>query len=260
MTRSPSAASAPGRAIARAARELGARSVAFTYNDPVVFLEYAVDVAKACREADIRSVAVTAGYVTEEPRRELYGHMDAANVDLKGFTNDFYRKLCGADLAPVLDTLAWLHHESDVWVEITTLLIPGQNDSDTELTELARWVAREMGPEVPLHFTAFHPDFKMMDLPPTPPETLTRARRIALDEGLHHVYTGNVHDRDGGLTRCARCQEVLIRRDWYQILEYRLTESGACPSCGTALAGRFGGYAKPFGPRRIPVAIHGHPA
>ena len=246
--------------IAHAAKRVGAASVAYTYNDPVIFAEYAIDTAIACHAAGLKNVAVTAGYITPLARPDFYAHMDAANVDLKGFTNDFYRKLCGAELAPVLDTLAWLHHESDVWVEITTLLIPGQNDSDVELTELARWVAREMGLEVPLHFTAFHPDFKMMDLPPTPAATLTRARRIAMDEGLRHVYTGNVHDQEGGLTRCAHCQEVLIRRDWYQILDYRLTETGACPNCGTALAGRFCAFTRPFGPRRIPVAIHRQPA
>jgi pyruvate formate lyase activating enzyme len=242
--------------IAATAQHWGCKSVAFTYNDPVIFAEYAIDTAIACHEAGLKTVAVTAGYIHAEPRKEFYAHMDAANVDLKGFTNDFYRKLCGGELAPVLDTLAWLHHETQVWVEITTLLIPGHNDADAELTELARWVTREMGPEVPLHFTAFHPDYKLMDLGPTPPETLTRARRIALEAGLKHVYTGNVHDHEGGITRCAHCNEALIERDWYQILAYRLTDQGACPKCGTALAGRFGPHEEPFGPRRIPVGIH----
>lgn len=242
--------------LAATAQTLGCRSVAFTYNDPVIFAEYAMDVADACRAQGLKAVAVTAGYIHAEPRREFYAHMDAANVDLKGFTEDFYFRLCGAKLAPVLDTLAWLHHETEVWVEITTLLIPGHNDASAEITELSRWVLREMGPEVPLHFTAFHPDFKMTELSPTPAATLTRAREIARAEGLKHVYTGNVHDSTGGTTYCTGCGKPLIVRDWYRILGYHLDEAGACPDCGTPLAGRFGGYARPFGHRRIPVAIH----
>lgn len=242
--------------IARTAADLGCASVAFTYNDPVIFAEYAIDVAQACHEQGLKTVAVTAGYITETARGDFYAHMDAANVDLKGFTDDFYVQLCGAHLQPVLDTLAWLHHETDVWVEITTLLIPGRNDSDEELGALARWVHTELGDEVPLHFTAFHPDFKLTDLPPTPPATLSRARRIALDAGLRHVYTGNVHDPEGGTTRCTGCGKPLIVRDWYRILDYRVDEHGRCPDCGTALAGRFTRFAKPFGSRRIPVAIH----
>jgi len=187
-------------AIARAAAESGCRSVAFTYNDPVIFAEYAMDVADACHARGIKTVAVTAGYMHDVPRREFYAKMDAANVDLKGFTDEFYVKLTGAKLNPVLDTLAWLKHESRVWFEITTLLIPGKNDSDEEVRAESRWIMKELGPDVPLHFTAFHPDFKMTDLPPTPAATLARMRRIALDEGLHYVYTGNVHDREGGTT------------------------------------------------------------
>ena len=170
--------------IALAAEKLGCRSVAYTYNDPVIFHEYAIDVASACRERGIRSVAVTAGYITAEPRTEFYRHMDAANVDLKGFTEDFYHKLTGGHLQPVLDTLKYIRHETDVWLELTTLLIPGQNDSDEELNEMTQWVVKNLGPDVPMHFTAFHPDYKMMDVPPTPPATLYRARRIALDNGV----------------------------------------------------------------------------
>lgn len=244
--------------IARTAEEWECRSVAFTYNDPVIFLEYAVDAARAAHERGLKTVAVTAGYITEEARGDFYSEMDAANVDLKGFTDDFYVKLCGAHLQPVLDTLKWLVHETDVWVEITTLLIPGENDSDDELTALSRWVAKELHREIPLHFTAFHPDFKLDDRPATPPATLTRARRIALSEGLKHVYTGNVHDKEGGTTRCTGCGAPVIVRDWYRILDYALDESGTCLACGTALAGRFGRFERPFGARRIPVAIHRH--
>ena len=192
-------------AIARAAREAGARSVAYTYNDPIIFAEYAIDVAQACREAGVANVAVTNGFIHAGPRREFYGCMDALNVDLKGFTDEFYVKLTGSRLAPVLDSLAWIVHESKRWLEITTLLIPGQNDSDAEIEAECRWIHRELGAEVPLHFSAFHPDFKMMDVPPTPVETLRRARRIAMAEGLRYVYTGNVHDREGDTTCCPGC-------------------------------------------------------
>ena len=166
--------------IARVAEELGCRSVAFTYNDPVIFLEYAVDVAQACRERGINTVAVTAGYICDEPRVEFFQHMDAANVDLKAFTDDFYKKICAAELGNVLDTLQYLKHETDVWFEITTLLIPGHNDGEEELEALTGWVVEKLGPDVPVHFTAFHPDWKMMDVPPTPPAPLTRAPRMFL--------------------------------------------------------------------------------
>ena len=242
--------------IAEAALATGCKSVAFTYNDPVIFAEYAMDAADACHARGLKTVAVTAGYIHAEPRREFYAKMDAANVDLKAFTEDFYFKLTGAHLAPVLDTLKYLVHETDVWTEITTLLIPTKNDSDEELRALSRWVFRELGPQVPLHFTAFHPDWKMTDLPPTPPATLARARRIALEEGLHYVYTGNVHDTEGGTTFCPNCHAVLIERDWHRILRYELTEDGRCPHCATAIAGRFGKFEGAFGPRRIPVRLH----
>ena len=241
--------------IARAARDLGCRSVAFTYNDPVIFLEYAVDVAAACREAGIFSVAVTAGEICPEPRREFYAAMDAANVDLKGFTEEFYKKVCGGHLEPVLDTLRYLKHETDVWFEITTLLIPGENDSDAELDALSRWVMADLGPDVPLHFTAFHPDWKMLDTPPTPPATLTRARAIALANGLRYVYTGNVHDEAGGSTRCPGCGEVVIGRDWYTLTAWHLTDDGHCNGCGTALPGRFDGPPGRWGARRRPVRL-----
>jgi pyruvate formate lyase activating enzyme len=246
---------ASAEAIARAAESTGCRSVAYTYNDPVIFLEYAVDVAAACHELGIANVAVTAGYVCPEPRQEFFSLMDAANVDLKGFNEDFYKKLCGGKLGPVLDTLEYLVHETDVWVEITTLLIPGENDSDGEIDEMSRWVVDRLGPEVPMHFTAFHPDFKMNDLPPTPPKTLSRARRIALDNGVRYAYTGNVVDPGGGSTYCHNCGELVIGRDWYRLGTWKLDDEGCCLGCGTQCAGRFDGPPGDWGPRRMPVRI-----
>jgi len=241
--------------IARAAERLGCKSVAFTYNDPVIFMEYAVDVAQACREAGIRTVAVTAGEICPEPRQEFYRYMDAANVDLKGFTERFYRNICGGDLETVKETLVYLKHETDVWFEITTLLIPGENDSNDELDRMTRWVAESLGPDVPIHFTAFHPDYKLLDKPPTPPATLTRARRIAMGNGLRYAYTGNVHDPEGGTTFCHHCGERLIGRDWYVLTEWNLTSGGACASCGTPLPGRFAGAPGTWGARRLPVRL-----
>jgi pyruvate formate lyase activating enzyme len=242
-------------AIARAATRLGCRSVAFTYNDPVIFLEYAIDVADACHDAGVKAVAVTAGYMCAEPRAEFYRHIDAANVDLKGFTADFYRRACLAALDPVLETLLYLRHETGVWLEITNLLIPGLNDSDAEIDAMTRWVAGQLGPDVPVHFTAFHPDFKMRDRPATPPETLNRARRIAVDNGLHYAYTGNVHDPAGQSTHCRECGALLIERDWYRLGAWRLTGDGRCMTCGTPLAGVFDGLRGTWGPRRLPVRI-----
>ncbi len=241
--------------IARVAQRHGCRSVAFTYNDPVIFAEYAMDAADACHALGIATVAVTAGYMHDAPRREFYAKMDAANVDLKAFTDDFYVKLTGAHLQPVLDTLVYLKRQTEVWFEITTLLIPGRNDSDAELAELADWVAKELGPDVPLHFSAFHPDYKLTDVPPTPATTLNRARRIALDRGLHYVYTGNVHDTPGGTTSCPGCGKPAIVRDWYEIEAYDVTAEGRCGHCGTAIAGRFEAFRQPFGARRIPVRV-----
>jgi pyruvate formate lyase activating enzyme len=242
-------------AIARAAARLGCRSVAFTYNDPVIFFEYAVDVADACREADVKTVAVTAGYMCAEPRREFFRHIDAANVDLKGFTGEFYRRACLAGLDPVLETLLYLRHETDVWLEITNLLIPGLNDSDAEIDAMTRWVAGQLGPDVPVHFTAFHPDFKMRDRPPTPPATLARARRIAMDNGVRYAYTGNVQDPAGQSTRCHQCGALLIERSWYRLGGWRLTGDGRCVRCDTPLAGVFDGPPGTWGPRRLPVRI-----
>lgn len=242
--------------LVAAAQAWNCRSIAFTYNDPVIFAEYAMDVAAACREAGVRTVAVTAGYLQGPARKDFFTDMDAANVDLKGFRDDFYRQLTGGRLRVVLDTLTYLRHETEVWFEITTLLIPGHNDDPGELKQQSEWIARELGPDVPVHFSAFHPDHRMPDVRATPPATLTRARDIARDAGLRHVYTGNVHDRAGDTTLCGGCGCELIVRDWYRILTYRLTSDGRCPDCGEALAGRFGQEAGDFGARRIPIRIH----
>jgi pyruvate formate lyase activating enzyme len=243
--------------IAQAAERLGCKSVAYTYNDPVIFAEYAIDVAEACRARGIKNVAVTAGYMHDAPRREFYARMDAANVDLKAFTEDFYFKLTGAHLAPVLETLEYLVKQTQVWTEITTLLIPGKNDSDAELEAECRWIREHLGLDVPLHFSAFHPDWKMLDVPPTPPETLTRAREIARLAGLRYVYTGNVHDVQGSSTYCPSCEKLVIERDWYDIRGYHLSAAGACEFCGAQLAGRYQKFGKPFGQRRIPVRLGG---
>jgi pyruvate formate lyase activating enzyme len=242
-------------AIARAAAELGCRSVAFTYNDPTVFLEYAADCADACRERGLAAVAVTAGYICPDPRRDLYAHLDAANVDLKAFTEEFYKKVCGGQLAPVKETLVYLKHETKVWFEVTTLLIPGLNDSEREIDELAAWFVEALGPDVPLHFTAFHPDWKLLDRPPTPPATLARARRQAMAHGLRYVYTGNVRDAEGGATCCPACGETVIGRDGYELTAWRLDGAGRCARCGTPIAGRFEARPGSWGARRRPVRL-----
>jgi pyruvate formate lyase activating enzyme len=241
--------------IALAAERLGCRSVAFTYNDPVVFMEYAVDVADACHARGIQAVAVTAGEICAAPRAEFYRHMDAANVDLKAFTERFYRKICGGSLGAVLETLEYLKRETGVWFEITNLLIPGENDSEQEVDAMTRWIVDRLGPDVPVHFTAFHPDWKMMDYPPTPASTLKRARRIALANGVRYAYTGNVHDEDGGSTWCHACGGKLIGRDWYVLTEWNLTAEGACAACGTPCAGRFEAAPGAWGARRVPVRL-----
>ncbi len=249
------AATAGPAALAEAALESGCRSVAFTYNDPVIFLEYAVDVAAACREWGIRTVAVTAGYIDPAPRREFFAAMDAANVDLKAFTDRFYYKTCGAHLAPVLETLEYVVAETDAWLELTTLLIPGHNDSDEELEEMTRWVVEHLGRDVPMHFTAFHPDWKMLDVPATPPATLSRARRVALDNGVRYAYTGNVYDPDGASTWCHARGARVVERVGYRVDARGLDARGRCASCGTAIPGRFeprgGRPATVRGPLRV---------
>ena len=245
--------SASPELIARAAQHLGCRSVAFTYNDPVIFLEYAVDTAIACHQLGIKTVAVTAGYIAPAARAEFFEHMDAANVDLKAFTEEFYHDLCGSHLKDVLETLVWLKTKTKVWVELTTLLIPGENDSDAELDALSRWVVSELGPDIPLHFSAFHPDWRMREKPPTPPETLTRARHIAISRGLRYVYTGNVHDPAGGSTYCHACNELLIGRDWYELGTWGMSDDGCCRRCGVPVAGVFEAKPGTWGRKRQPV-------
>jgi pyruvate formate lyase activating enzyme len=241
---------APADAVVDAAVRTGSRSIAFTYNDPVIFAEYAMDVAFAARERGVGTVAVSAGYITREARGAFFEHIDAANIDLKGFTEGFYKKRCFGELAPVLDTLKWLVHDTDVWVEVTTLLIPGENDSEDEVARQCAWFLENLGPGVPLHFTAFHPDFKMTDVPRTPAATLRRARAQAKSAGVHHVYTGNVHDAQGQSTYCASCGALLIERDWYELGAYGLDGAGRCRGCGSRLAGRFGEGPGTGGARR----------
>ena len=241
--------------IVRAAIATGSRSIAYTYNDPVIFLEYAVDVAKVARERGISNVAVTAGYIATRAREELYACMDAANVDLKAFSEAFYKRLCSGRLGAVLETLEYLKRETKVWFEITTLLIPGLNDGAEEVKKLSEWVMKKLGPDVPLHFTAFHPDYKMTNLPPTRAATLTMARDIAREVGLHFVYTGNVSDERGQSTYCPDCGERLIGRDGYAITAWRLTGAGRCGRCGTALPGLFEAKAGRWGRRRLPIRI-----
>ena len=249
---------APPEAIAHAAVVTCSRSVAYTYNDPIIFLEYAVDVAAACREHGIRNVAVTAGYITDAAREEFFAPMDAVNVDLKAFTDRFYWKICGGHLEPVLETILYIKNETGVWLELTTLLIPGENDSDGEIDAMTQWIADNLGADVPLHFSAFHPDWKMLDTPATPKSTLSRAREIALRNGLHYVYTGNVHDFEGSSTYCPNCGDTLIGRDWYQLSTWNLRPQGrrhACAGCGTEIAGVFEEKPGSWGSRRQPVHV-----
>ena len=250
--------SASPQAIAETALATGCRSVAFTYNDLVIFLEYAVDVAEACHERGLKTVAVTAGYITDEPRAEFFRHMDAANVDLKAFSERFYHELCGGHLQPVLDTLRYLKDETGVWFEITDLLIPGENDSEAEIDAMSGWIYEHLGADVPLHFTAFHPEWKMTDKPRTPLSSLKMARETALKNGLHHVYTGNVHDYAGASTYCPRCGETLLGRDWYLLSDWGLDVrdgQAVCHACGAAISGVFEGRPGEWGARRQPVHV-----
>jgi len=247
--------SASPRAIAEAAQAHGCSSVAYTYNDPVIFLEYAVDIAEECRKQGIRSVAVTAGYLMQEARREFFHWMDAANIDLKGFTEAFYRETCGGSLAPVLETLEYLKHETEVWFELTTLLIPGYNDSSSELEKLSRWVVERLGPDIPLHFSAFHPDWKMTGVERTSHSTLKCAREIAQANGIHHVYLGNVHDREGSSTYCHACGQILIGRDWYVLSDWNLDPQGRCSNCLEPCPGHFDPTPGNWGSRRQPIHI-----
>jgi pyruvate formate lyase activating enzyme len=232
-----SRSAAPEEIVELAKRE-GCPSIAYTYNDPVVFGEFVIDVAKRASAEDIRSVMVTNGYIAERAREDVFADIDAANVDLKAFSEDFYKRLALASLAPVLETLEWLRRETDVWIELTTLLIPGENDDEDELRRMTDWIGERLGAETPIHFTAFHPSFKMLDTPPTPLETVTNARRIALDAGLKHAYVGNVSSQEGATTYCASCGAALLARNWHSVRFVNL-EGDKCGSCGAKLAGVF---------------------
>jgi AmmeMemoRadiSam system radical SAM enzyme/AmmeMemoRadiSam system protein B/AmmeMemoRadiSam system protein A len=241
-------------AIAQAALQLGCRSVAFTYNDPVVWAEYAIDVARACRAVGVKTVAVTAGYITPQARGPFFEAMDAANVDLKGFTEEFYRHLTLSHLQPVLDTLRWLKHESDVWFEITNLVIPRANDSPGEIRALCQWVLDNLGADVPLHFTAFHPDFRLTDRPHTPADTLLAAHDTARSLGLRYVYVGNISAPAQQATWCPGCGRAVIERQGYTLTAWHVA-AGRCAGCGVRLAGHFDERPGAWGARRQPVRI-----
>jgi len=244
-------------AIAATADAMNCRSVAFTYNDPVIFCEYAIDVAAACHDRGIQTVAVSAGYMCEAPRQEFYRHMDAVNLDLKAFTEDFYWRVTGSHIEPILETILYIHQQTKVWMELTTLLIPELNDSPEEIDAMTQWVVEHMGREVPMHFTAFHPDWKMRDRSATAPYSLKRAREIALNNGVRYAYTGNIHDTQGGSTLCPNCGQTMIEREWYIIREYNLTDDGKCRFCGAGCAGIFAGPCGNWGAKRQPVRITG---
>ena len=241
--------------IASRAKQSGCRSVAYTYNDPVIFHEYAIDVAQACSELDIKNVAVTAGYVCPEPRAEFYRYMDAANVDLKAFSDRFYRQLTGSHLQPVLDTLKYIKHETSVWLELTTLIIPGENDSEDEIEEMTQWVVERLGPDVPMHFSVFHPEWKMQDIPSTPVVTVLRARDIAMKNGIHYAYVGNMHNKQADSTWCHQCGALLIGRDWYELSVWNLVDEGHCANCGTRCAGIFENQPGKWGAKRQAIQI-----
>jgi len=240
--------------IARAAKKLGCRSVAFTYNDPVIFMEYAIDIAVACHDLGIKTVAVSAGEINPKPRKIFFKHIDAVNIDLKAFSDTFYKNYCGSELDPVLDTLTYLKNKTDVWLEITTLLIPGLNDSEKEINSMSNWIINTLGPDVPLHFSAFHPDYKMQNIPRTPIATLNKARNIALSHGITYVYTGNVHDKQGSSTYCPSCGEILIGRDWYVLSDWNLSD-GQCSNCKHRVPGIFENTHGNWGSRRQPVFL-----
>lgn len=247
--------SASPEKIARVAVETGARSVAFTYNDPVTFFEYAVDTAKACHQYNIQTVAVTAGYIAQGAREAFFEHIDAANVDLKSFTEDFYWKLTGGHLDDVLETLKYLKNQTDVWFELTTLIIPGKNDRDAEIREMASWIVNELGPDVPMHFSAFHPDYKMLDIATTPVDTLIRARDIAMQIGVKYVYVGNVADKNTNSTWCPNCGHLLIERRSYQMGQWGISPTACCEECNHSIPGIFEVQPGNWGARRMPIMM-----
>ncbi len=213
-------------------------SIAYTYNDPTIFGEYVIDISRLAKEENIKNVMVTAGYIDKEARKDVYRYIDAANVDLKAFTEQFYHKITFSHLNYVLDTLLWLKNETGIWFEITTLLIPNENDSDEEIKLMTEWIVKNLGDEVPLHFTAFHPDFKMLNKSKTPSSTLEQARKIAITQGIKYCYLGNIHHEIGQSTYCHNCKEVVIKRDWHSVLKINL-KNGKCNNCGQNVAGIF---------------------
>lgn len=227
------------RQIAELAEKYGCKSVAFTYNDPTIFFEYAIDTAIECHKKGIKTVAVTAGYINPEPRKEFYSHMDATNIDLKAFNEDFYKRYCLASMEPILDTIKYVKHETNCWLELTTLLIEGENDSEEELIKECNWIKENVGVDTPLHFSAFHPAWKFMDRKPTSIATLMKAYEIAKDAGLRYVYTGNIISVNTSATYCHHCQKPVIKRMANEVLEYNLGPDGACPACKTRCAGKF---------------------
>lgn len=240
--------------IAQIAHDKKCKSVAFTYNDPVIFLEYAVDTARQCHELGIKTVAVTAGYITKQARGEFFSHLDATNIDLKAFTQHFYRKLCFADLQDVLDTIKYVHEETSVHMEITNLVIPQNNDDLEEFKRMSQWILDNVGDQVPVHFSAFHPDYKMLGLPRTPAVTLSRARNVARQLGLKYVYTGNVHDQDGDTTYCGGCGTELIVRDWYDLKSYKMNMN-KCSKCNHVISGYFDLKPGNWGKKRIRIKM-----
>lgn len=245
---------APPELIVKAARESNCRSIAFTYNEPIIWAEYAVETARLARAEGIKTVAVTSGYISPEARDDFFSFMDAANVDLKAFSEDFYRKLTLAHLQPVLDTLCWLKNESSVWFEITNLLIPGENDSPEQIKRMCSWILEHLGPNIPLHFSAFHPDYKMLSYPSTPHETLIKARETAHVLGLNYVYIGNVLDLERQSTYCTNCGEMLIERNHYELTAFRIRD-GVCVKCGTEVPGHFENTCGDWGRRRLPLSL-----
>ena len=225
--------------IALLAKKENCKSVAFTYNDPVIFFEYAIDTAKECHKLGIKTVAVTAGYINPEPRAEFFEHMDATNIDLKAFNNEFYKKLCLADIEPILDTIKYVKNETNCHLELTTLLIEGYNSSEKEITEECDWIVKNLGEDVPLHFSAFFPAWKLQNVPPTNPETLFKAYEIAKKAGIRYIYTGNIIDEKGSTTYCHNCKKAIIKRRGHVITEYNLKESGVCKFCGEKCLGVF---------------------
>ncbi|NMB80935.1 MAG: AmmeMemoRadiSam system radical SAM enzyme [Ignavibacteria bacterium] len=220
------------------AKKYNTPSIAYTYNDPVIFGEYVIDISKIAREEGIKNVMVTAGYIDKQARKDVYQYIDAANVDLKAFTETFYHQLTFSHLDDVLDTLIWIKKETDVWLEITNLIIPDENDDDEEIKQMCEWIVNNLGDEVPLHFTAFHPDFKMRDKSSTPAATLKRSRDIAKKIGIKYCYLGNIHDPNGQTTYCPSCNSPVIKRDWHSVLQYNLID-GSCSKCGKKISGIF---------------------